>query len=1183
MTPEQWQRLQLLFDSAMKLPASEQRAFALSACADDAAMLEELLSLLAAGAQGHETQASPSMWLDLLSGPGPIRFETGSIVSGRYRIDRLLGRGGMGDVYEAWDQELSIRVALKTLHHASDTDEGRRRLQLEGMLARAVWHPNVCRMYDLGLHQDGEEAIWFLTMELLPGRTLAEALAEERPFELARVQRLAEQMAAGLGAAHRSGVIHRDFKPANILLVEREDGEHAVVTDFGIAHAREDASTSAEPAHLFGTPAYMAPEQLRGESVGPAADIYALGLVLFEIVTGALPFAGAPASEASARRLTEDPPSPRELRPELDPRCEEAILRCLDRDASRRFARAEDLIDALAGRLPTERPEARDDARATDRGLTRERDAFVGRETDLAELERAQAAGARLVTLVGAAGMGKTRLAVHYAWRSLDRWPGGIWFCDLKEARDRNAIVQTVARALGVELGRGNAVAQLAHAIAGHGRCLLVLDNAERVGAIAAEVVRSWLARASEAHFLVTSREQLTVGEDELVQRIDSLSLEAAVDLFQTRAQWLRPDFVRGGNEAGAVEELVRLVDYMPLAIELAAARIRVMSVTQIVEQMRKRFSLLTGGATARHETLLGTINDSWDLLDRYERAAFSQCAVFEGGFTMEAAEAILAFEGANDGVRVIGLLQSLIDKSLLQSAVATSRSGAVAPRFRMLATLHEYARMRLAEVQAGSGAECEDAVRDRHSAWFTRHCRTLGRALRDGGGTGEPWHALEVEHANLVRACRRAIERGDGAVATSAYLTLRILLTRTGPFSLAVELGAEILRSVPLSPEDEVQVLLTLANSERFAGQTAEATRHVELALARAQTSGNRAVELEARDTFIRLLTIHGKMKEAREHAETALALSRELGNRLMEGFVLSAIGELNRVDGQVEEAQRNWTDAVAIAREIGDRRMEGIVLNNLGMVNFETGHMVEARRAFQAALELHRASGNRKSEGIVLANLGKIHQSGGELDAALGRFSEALAVQRELGHRRFEGAMLSDLGGIHRERGELDAANDHLERALAIHRESGDRAFEGMTLTELGMLRCEEGRAGEALLVYHAALDLHREAGDRRLEGITQCRLAELELEQGKWIEAESAIVQSDALLRPVGDLAELARLLCAHAALLLERGDLQAANRVLFEAQEVARRAELAPRSEGGRRLAAIRERLERSAIG
>ncbi len=296
-------------------------AFIDSACGAEIDLRDEVLSLLAAHERSAEFDELPTSWLSSVGVGERSSLDPGESVAGRYVIQRLLGRGGMGEVYEAWDKELLIPVALKTLRVHSRGKDDLLHLKREGLLARSISHPNICRVYDLGRHQDADETAWFLTMELLRGETLADRLRARGKLAPEIARPLAEQMAAGLGAAHQAGVIHRDFKPGNVMLVGEVSGEQAIVTDFGIARAAavtvEQIARSSEP-QLIGTPAYMAPEQLKGDQVGPAADIYALGLVMYEMVTGRLPFMGGLANEAVRRRLEEEAPSPRTFAPELD-------------------------------------------------------------------------------------------------------------------------------------------------------------------------------------------------------------------------------------------------------------------------------------------------------------------------------------------------------------------------------------------------------------------------------------------------------------------------------------------------------------------------------------------------------------------------------------------------------------------------------------------------------------------------------------------------------------------------------------------------------------------------------------------------------------------------------------------------------------------------------------------------
>ena len=297
--------------------------------------------------EGFETSTLPT-----LPAPGsrarPPRFLSGERIAGRFRAVRLLGPGGTAHVYEADDLQLGLRVALKVLRpERSRSELAARRLRTEVLLARKVTHPNVCRIFDLFLHPSAAGEVPVIAMELLAGETLKDRL-RRGPLSPAEALPLVRQMAEALDAAHRVGIAHLDFKSGNVMLVPTPGGPRAVVTDFGLA--RSTAGPEGAPRPMVGTPAYMAPEQVLGEETSPAADLYALGIVLYEMVTGALPFQGDTSPEIARKRLEGPPPRPSLRVPSLPPVWDDVILRCLERDPARRFATAGDVAAALTPR-----------------------------------------------------------------------------------------------------------------------------------------------------------------------------------------------------------------------------------------------------------------------------------------------------------------------------------------------------------------------------------------------------------------------------------------------------------------------------------------------------------------------------------------------------------------------------------------------------------------------------------------------------------------------------------------------------------------------------------------------------------------------------------------------------------------------------------------------------------------
>src|SRR5215210_5707290 len=282
-------------------------------------------------------------------------FAPGEMIAGRYRIVRFLARGGMGEVYEVEDQELRDRVALKTVRSEVARDHLTvERFRREIQLARKVTHPNVCRIFDVAFH----DGTIFLTMELLEGETLAQRLRRSGPMSTEEALPVARQIAEALQAAHQAGIVHRDLKPGNVVLTEHRGTARAVVTDFGLARLEsgEDAMTLTAHAGVVGTPAYLAPEQVEGKEITGAVDIYALGIVLYEMLTGTVPFVGDTALSVAVRRLQERPASPRVHVPGLDARWEAAILRCLERDPAARFQSAPEAVEVLIGPIKPKAP-----------------------------------------------------------------------------------------------------------------------------------------------------------------------------------------------------------------------------------------------------------------------------------------------------------------------------------------------------------------------------------------------------------------------------------------------------------------------------------------------------------------------------------------------------------------------------------------------------------------------------------------------------------------------------------------------------------------------------------------------------------------------------------------------------------------------------------------------------------
>jgi predicted ATPase/class 3 adenylate cyclase len=806
--------------------------------------------------------------------------------------------------------------------------------------------------------------------------------------------------------------------------------------------------------------------------------------------------------------------------------------------------------------------------------LPAERDAFIGRAGELDALAARLDAGERLITVLGPGGIGKTRFVRRYARVWLGDWPGGVYFCDLSDARTTDGVLGAVAVGLGIPLGRDDAVTQLGHAIAARGSCLVILDNVEQVLEPVATALSRWLDRAGAARFLVTSRERLRL-DGEGVLALEALPLGddtgGAVALFLARARAQLPGFAANPAQHAEVERVVLLLDGMPLAIELAAARVRLLSPAQIVERLRDRFVLLAGarGTAPRQATLRGAIDWSWELLSRAEQAAFAQCAVFEGGFTLAAAEAVLDLAPVGATEAPIDIVQSLLDKSLLRVWHPRGQGGDHEPRFGMYASLHEYARERL---DASGEAAAAEARHGRHFAVFGDEDALAALWKSDGARRR---NALAIELDNLVAACRRALARGDAPTAASSYAAAWAVLERQGPRALGVTLGRE-LATASMPPGPRVVVLRNYGTAIHLAGDPERGAAILLEALALAQSAGDRRAEAELLGGLGDIRFDQMRLDEAHRLLDAALVASRETGDRIIEAKTLCRLTAVAHVQSRWDEAATLMDAGMARVRETGARQLELVLLNMRAMREHAQGHSQTALETHRHMCEIARETGHRSGEATSLTNLGGMLLDLGRDGEALPALQEALSIHREIGNRSHEGMVLGNLGILHRQQGRADDARAHFEAALAIAREVEDPRHELYLLGSLGELLLEQQKFEEAAACFADALG--RKAGaDDINSGRLLAGMGKLHWRQDRLDEAEQALARGEAFLRNHVDQIELLKLLCTRGQVELARGRRDVALAALAEAEVGAAAMGASPTSILAREIEALRRAI------
>jgi predicted ATPase/class 3 adenylate cyclase len=756
--------------------------------------------------------------------------------------------------------------------------------------------------------------------------------------------------------------------------------------------------------------------------------------------------------------------------------------------------------------------------------LPAERDAFVGRGRELAELAARLESGQRLLSVLGPGGGGKTRLVTRLGWRVLGDFPGGAWFCDLEQARGIDGLAHAMATALDVPLGPGDPVRQLGHALAGRGRCLVVLDNFEQVQRHAGATLGQWLDRAAEASFVVTSRERLGLpGEQALV--LDPLPEGDALALLRERARAAGAE--PADDEAQPLAELAARLDGLPLAIELAAARLRLLTPAALLARMDERLRLLArpGAARDRQATLRATLDGSWELLAEGERAALAQLSVFEGSFSAEAAEAVLDLQGCDEATWAPDLLHALLDKSLLRREPGG--------RFRLLAIVQAYAaeHLRTPGRFAGSGPAAQRTAQQRHGAWYA----ALGprRAVAD--------RCADLD--NLVAACRTAALEPNAKVVVGALQGAWAALRLRGPFAAGVTLARMVVALPLLPPTATARAGAVLAEALDAAGDAPQAAEAAAAALKRATDAGD--------ERFALAVGVHLATLRARQ--------------------------------GQADEAQPQLLRTLQRARDLDETTTVKRALNALGTLAFDRSRMDEALQHYGEALALARALGDRRAESWLVGNIGNVHLQRGELDAARARGEQALAILRELGDRHHEATQLCSLGMMAVVQGRLDDAGRDLDQALATARDLGHQRLAAVVQCNLGLVRQAQGQLPQAQQHHAEALALARAAGDRRAAGQFLGYLGLVQAQRGAHGDAAASLAEGEALLRAADDRLGLGVLLCGLARARALAGDAATAARTLAEARALADEAGAGAQSELGQALREAEQALQPGPAG
>ena len=624
---------------------------------------------------------------------------------------------------------------------------------------------------------------------------------------------------------------------------------------------------------------------------------------------------------------------------------------------------------------------------------------FIGRERELDEV-KTLLKKARLITLLGMGGLGKTRLSLQVAAETLHEYPDGAWFLDLAPIRDPALVVSETAQVLGVREEPDRPLLQTLCAHLKTRRTLLIVDNCEHLVKAAADLAHAILKAAPNVRLIASSREALHVpGEHAypilplpVPQRGDSLealSRSTAVRLFVERAQQHKPAFALNEREAPAVAELVARLEGIPLALELAASRVRSLTVADINARLKDRYKILTGGARVlqeRQQTLRALVDWSYELLSEAEQTVLNRLGVFVGGCDLAAAEEVCGADPL-DSLDVLDLLGSLVEKSL----VMLDESGETA-RYRMLETIREYAQEKLE--QGGERA----VIAERHCQFFF----TLVKQIRDGlkGSDQADWvRQAETEIDNLRVAIALPLNGGtDAFIAVKFCAALQVFWIMRGYASE----GRNIVRSalelpdVQASEMAQAYALYVAAALAESQSDHAEARQMLETCLVVRRKLGNPVDIASTLSTLSPTRLMAGDAIGASAAEYEALLLFREVGHRIGEMVGLIHLGQIELYAARDDSARERLEQALVIARSIKHQEGEGVCEVILGEAALEADDQPRAHVRFKRSLSVCEAAGDRRGQATATWWLGRLDLQGGNHEQARARLQEALRAFR-------------------------------------------------------------------------------------------------------------------------------------------------------------------------------------------
>jgi len=1150
-----------------------------------------------------------------------VELRIGSTV-GPYVVESFVAEGGMSLIYKVRHREEDTLHALKVL--AVHTRSVRERMQQEGQLQRLLHHPNIVSVTDV-LQLPHAPA---LVMDFVAGPDLADLLARCSLTDT-QTDHLARGILHGLIAAHANGMVHRDLKPSNIM-IEIGDGVLTPrITDFGLAKmwSTDDDRPLTHSGTAMGTPSYMAPEQIWDASgVDERADVFSLGAVLYEMLSGKRAFAGANNVDVWSRITSGTRELLDALRPDLPAKVVRAVHWAMATDPDQRAPDMQSLLkkweeawasaseespleDVWRGtvldeaqKLAAERSqngmetpsssvysdeasttlygyvddESPNSAVATDiveistpiqqstlsfstprpGNLPEQGDRFIGRSVELKEVESRVQSGCSVLTLAGPGGMGKTRLSLKFGEQNRAQYPGGVWFCDLTAAQNESDIIHAVAQSLGVPLREKNPELQLAHAIHGRGRVLIILDNLEQVVVHAATTVGLWAQQAPQAHFIVTSRIQMGL-QAEQVYELGPINTEEGIELFVERASHLRSGYALAPDERAVVAEIVERVDGMSLAIELAAARTQMLRPHQILERLDQRFRLLSSGRrdqTGRQSTLSGAIDWSWDLLSDVERSALAQCSVFRGGFTLQAAEEVIDLQPWTEWP--MDVVQRLVQQSLIRSTEPTP--GHI--RFQLYASIREYAQDKLSTsgavtTEAGeevTGPGAVAAIGRRHCAFYAQLGTEDVLEKRFWGALPDVREAFCLERDNLAQAIAFG-PHSPPAHHAQVTVAWAAIYRWGGPFLPALAVVKDTMKRTDFDPRSQLQLAEAAGQLHHHVNQHQQAADYAKECIELARILRDPGAQGRALSRSVNNRGPLLSVEQVLAAHEEALVLLRDAEDIRGELNTLWLLGNFYTTQDNADAAESMADEMLEKSLTAGCLWLEARSLRFRANWYMDAGHLDLAEQDLKRAAELAQRIKKPMLSMEVNGSLGTLYKDLGRLDESVERHEVGIQICREVGDKKVESILMNNLALVLQLQGKDEDAVQMYKDTLLLTQNGGLGIIGHIARGNMGDVFLTRGKLEESIEHLSAAVK-NLDSMQPSMAGAFRGSLAWAQAQRGHIDVARELLEEGDAQLRGVW-VVELGRLLCRRAQVEWVADCPEKAQAALAEAKEIA----------------------------